>query len=778
MRWIVSKDAEILVAAGMCTSAVAPMESLSLAIQRYIEAARILGSAPLKRPQLVSKRKVKVYTFETNASPSKKEVTNGLGPPFSAELVKPGDAGADTNLVSELRSFGERPLSAIERKEVEVLNLLRAKHTASLTQMMLAIKQLSLTEAQHSIESLQIDRASQVSQLEFYLRLVGEDPKKRIPSPKDAWEDIAQDVDAPSKDDLRMSSCERMEMDLSTAAAALHIVSAGIGGLVAPLCAVPEVETMASPMGVGASIGFGGRHLAAVVQAGSTALKMRAMVVAEAGGLASRKAMLSKQLQECRLQANAKGHEIKAIDKEIEMQRIRVQAAAKDIELQQSRLEDARQMEAWYRSKYTNQQLYGWLEKGLWSLYYEAYTLVMGAARRAEGSLAFEQGRKVSIPRPAGYWDSSRDGLIAADHLWLDLKRLELAHTEGRRHDYQVIKTISLLQIDPLALLRLRFTGSTTFSLGEHLFDMDFPGHYMRRIRSLAVSIPAVIGPHGGVNATLTLQSHKYRVVANAVKGDDYRAADRFAFRYDHVPISSVAISSGSHDAGVFDLSLAGERSMPFEGAGAISTWRIDLPTEVPKFDYETIGDVVFHLQYTALEGGACLKKAANESVRSIARAVQAEGAGQDGFWGIWDLKNDFLNEWHDFSWRLLQARDSKKKGGAAAVTGQPISLKLGNLKDRLPFWSRREPSLVVRSVALLSKNTKLVNALAIEGITSQSLETTDVGVCKMRSWTALAGVTSLDGWEVKVDNKLEVLGETEEKVESVYLLVNYAFKK
>ncbi|KAL1842620.1 hypothetical protein VTJ49DRAFT_4668 [Mycothermus thermophilus] len=366
-------------------------------------------------------------------------------------------------------------------------------------------------------------------------------------------------------------------------------------------------------------------------------------------------------------------------------------------------------MEAWLRTKYTNQQLYGWMEKELRSLYYQAYTLAMSAARRAERALAFEQGRNVSVLRPAGYWDASRDGLLAADHLWLDLKRLELAHAENRNHDYEITKTVSLRQIDPLALLRLRFTGSTTFTPGEHLFDMDFPGHHMRRLRSVAVSIPAVIGLHGGVNATLTLLNSKYRVDTTAMTGDEYRSADRSAFRYDRVPISSVAISTGSHDAGAFELSFGGPRYAAFEGAGAVSEWKLELPTEVPRFDYETIGDVVLHLQYTALEGGACLRKAANEAVRSIARATEMEGAGPEGFWGFWDLKNDF-------------ARDAAKKDNTAAQ--RPISLKLGDLKARLPFFSRRQQSLKVKSVALLSKNVKLVDALSIDGVTSDAGDT------------------------------------------------------
>jgi hypothetical protein len=34
----------------------------------------------------------------------------------------------------------------------------------------------------------------------------------------------------------------------------------------------------------------------------------------------------------------------------------------------------------------------------------------------------------------------------------------------------------------------------------------------MRRIRSVAISVPGFVGPPTGVNATLTLLQHKYRV--------------------------------------------------------------------------------------------------------------------------------------------------------------------------------------------------------------------------------------------------------------------------
>ena len=45
----------------------------------------------------------------------------------------------------------------------------------------------------------------------------------------------------------------------------------------------------------------------------------------------------------------------------------------------------------------------------------------------------------------------------------------------------------------------------------------------------------------------------------------------------------------------------------PFEGAGAVSRWRLALPHEFRAFDYGTISDVVVHLRYTARDGGQML---------------------------------------------------------------------------------------------------------------------------------------------------------------------------
>ena len=114
---------------------------------------------------------------------------------------------------------------------------------------------------------------------------------------------------------------------------------------------------------------------------------------------------------------------------------------------------------------------------------------------------------------------------------------------------------------------------------------MDYPGHYMRRIKSVALTVPCVVGPYTGLNCTLRLLEHKFRINAVAKDKSDYaekmeETDDRFSTV--NVPITSIALSSGQNDSGMFELNFRDERYLPFEGGGAISTWRMELPGRLP----------------------------------------------------------------------------------------------------------------------------------------------------------------------------------------------------
>ena len=230
------------------------------------------------------------------------------------------------------------------------------------------------------------------------------------------------------------------------------------------------------------------------------------------------------------------------------------------------------------------------------------------------------------------------------------MKRLETAFLDQHRREYEITKHVSLALLDPLALLKLRETGACYFDLPESLFDIDYPGHYQRRLKSVSISIPCVTGPYTGVQCTLTMLKNSVRrsnllrngKYARAVDADDPRFRDGIG------AIQSMVTSSAQNDSGLFELNLRDERYLPFEGAGAISSWRIDLATKFRPFDYDTITDVILHLRYTAREGGEALsgqvQQELDEAVNQMALAESRRG-----LYRWFSLKHEFPSEWQRF---------------------------------------------------------------------------------------------------------------------------------
>lgn len=158
----------------------------------------------------------------------------------------------------------------------------------------------------------------------------------------------------------------------------------------------------------------------------------------------------------------------------------------------------------------------------------------------------------------------------------------------------ELTKHVSLAQLNPMALLELIENGSCEISIPEVIFDLDYPGHYFRRIKSVSLTIPAVTGPYTTLGCTLTLTNSSVRQVAD--------------LGIDPVPESvgvsqAIATSSGQSDSGLFLLDFSDERYLPFEGAGVISTWQLKLTDPaLAQFSYDLISDVIFHIHYTARE--------------------------------------------------------------------------------------------------------------------------------------------------------------------------------
>ncbi len=257
------------------------------------------------------------------------------------------------------------------------------------------------------------------------------------------------------------------------------------------------------------------------------------------------------------------------------------------------------------------------------AVHFQSYRLAWDAARRAERAFQLELGDSKSSFLQPGAWDSLRKGLLAGEKLQHDLRRMEMAYLDQNRRELEITKHISLAQIDPLALIRLRETGLCDFSLSEALFDQDFQGHYFRRIKTVSLTVPCVTGPYTGLNATLTLQSSSVRTITTPI-ADGYarrdNETDEANSRFVDVIGSSESIvtSNGQNDSGLFEPNLHDERYLPFEGKGVISTWHLEIDPATNAFDLGTISDVIVHLRYTAQDGGTSLK----DQIRPRPRAI------------------------------------------------------------------------------------------------------------------------------------------------------------
>jgi hypothetical protein len=223
---------------------------------------------------------------------------------------------------------------------------------------------------------------------------------------------------------------------------------------------------------------------------------------------------------------------------------------------------------------------------------------------------------------------------------------MEAAHMAANKRELEITKHVSLFQLDPRALLALRETGSCDFHLPEVLFDMDFPGHFYRRIKSVRITIPCVVGPYTNVSATLSLTDSWTRRSTALSPDAGEPIKDTIA-----APQIAIATSSANQDGGAFELNFNDPRYLPFEGAGAISSWHLELPTAIRPFDYATISDVVMHVSYTARDGGKDLKDNVNaELINALndLKALVEEGEENATMSRLFSLRQEFPDAWNE----------------------------------------------------------------------------------------------------------------------------------
>jgi hypothetical protein len=548
----------------------------------------------------------------------------GLGAPQPNYRFRVMSAKA-TELVGRVADLGNELLTAMEKRDAEKLARLRSTTEIALLAKIREVKLRAITEAQGTIDGLTLGRKVAQDRHDYY------DSRDLM----NAWEITATALSGASL--------------LGEAAIAVgYILSGG-------LKLIPNFMTGGAGFGGSPTVTLtiGGDKAGAAVDSAVMTLSSIARALDKAGAMASTQAGYQRRMDDWEHLATSAQLELDQIDEQIATARLHVDMLTADLAAHDKQAANAAQLDAYLYSKFTNQELYDYAVGQVSSVYFSAYQLAFDTARKAERCYAHELGTDTTFLRP-GYWDSLRKGLYAAEALHHDIKRMEVAYLDRNARERELTKHVSLASLDPAALIALRETGSCLVNVPEMIFDLDHPGHYFRRLKTVGMSIPCVAGPYTSVSAKLSLISNRYRNSTAARQGVS-TAAEKYGeqpgddrFTYNVGAIESISTSAGLNDSGMFELNFADERYLPFEGKGAIGTWRLELPGTFRQFDYDTISDVVLHLRYTARDGGSTLRTLVEGGLRELLNAMVLD-ATHNGLYQAYSIRRQFPDEWWQF---------------------------------------------------------------------------------------------------------------------------------
>lgn len=505
-----------------------------------------------------------------------------------------------------VQGFGSALLSALEKKDTEELLLLRTTHEKNILRLSREIKKEQVKEAKNQYQSAIEGQTNVQNRMEYYQGLI----------------------------DTGLIPWEVAEQISKWTAGGLRITEATLGFLSSVFGFLPQIG---SPF----AMKYGGQELKNGTDGLHYATGTLAAIADNVAILAGMEAGHMRREQEWKQQLKTAQQEYKQVSESVLAAEVRQLITEKDLAMHEQSMEQLDELDDFYKNKFTGIGLYNYMASGLSRIYRTAYNMAYELAKQAEAAYQFERFSS-NIYILNDNWQADKAGLLAGDQLLQQLMSLEKQYMDTNERKPEIMQSFSLALLDVSQLIQLRQTGSCTIKIPELAFDMYYPGHYRRVIKSLRLSIPCVAGPYTNISARLTL-------LKGEIREQEGEAIREIAIAKN----TSISASNAQNDAGVFELHFNDERYLPFEGAGAISEWRIELPSAIRAFNYDTIPDVIMHLSYTALDGD----RAAAES--SLQQALE-DYATDNGLYRMFSMRHEFAAAFQQLMASPTQATEFK----------------------------------------------------------------------------------------------------------------------
>ncbi len=529
-------------------------------------------------------------------------------------------------LTAEVKGLGQSLKEALEKADAAELSLLREEQQQYVLDAVRKVKIKAVEEAEQSLVVLQAQRENMKYREQFY-----RSRKYTI-----------------TEEENYLKSMQKSKSQLETARALSFVIGT--------LSTIPEIS-------FGVNGAFGSPHAATKIgthvftgasRAAAQALQTSSSISSSRGGIENTKGGWLRRQDEWTFQAESAKKELAQLEEQINASQIRIEMAKRDLDAHDRQISNAVEMQQVIDAQFANRDLFIWMRTELSNLYRSAYNDALSLAKQAEQCFNFElwdvEGPSNAVFITTDHWNGLKKGLLSGEKLERQLRTMQTNYDAQNDRLFELNKNISLAEVDPGALLRFKQTGKTVFSIPEFIFDLDYAGQYQRRIKSIAITIPCVAGPYGNVTARLSLTGNRVRKEATLIEGEYAEQNNDARFRAGISPSqglsTTIGTSNGNQDRGLFEFNFNQERYLPFEGAGVISNWVLELPTVYQQFDYDSISDVILHIDYTARENTGTFKQAAENYIKDNVNQAFSEGAG----WSeLISLKSQFSDAYYQF---------------------------------------------------------------------------------------------------------------------------------
>lgn len=618
-------------------------------------------------------------------------------------------------------------LNSIEKKDNEEYIKLQQKQNIKLSKEEVKLQNLKLKEAEERVDLSELSRELIEIKQEYYAGLIEE-----------GW-----------------LLTEEVALGLSITAGVAHLIA---GGIYSGLLGDPNAPAQAS-------------------SSAAAALSVSSSVL-------STIASYERRRQDWVYQLSLANQEYKISDQEIRIAKANVRVVGQEGKISELKAEYAEDIGEFLDKKFTNDQLYSWMGNVLENIYRYFLNQATSMAKLAYNQLAFERQETPPVIIQDSYWDisslfsngiggnsetSDKRGLTGSAKLQKDINRLEQYEFETKKKKFQLSRTISMASLDAYAFAKLRQTGKLNFRTNMELFDRDHPGHYLRLIKRVKVSIVALIPAVDGIKATLTNTG-----LSRVVVGDNL-----FQTILIRREPEKIALSTAQNAMGLFEFEMNNQSEIlfPFEGSGVDSLWEFEISKNSNFFDYNTIADVLITIEYTSMESYIYKQQIIQELGDTIENSR------------VYSFRNQFADAWYDLHNPLLTQTpmkvnlDIRKADFPANINELSITgIEFFIVRARKEKESDKKPSQLTVSlgfiplIAIKSDNELKSDEINLfEASSNDGIYSTFRG--NASSWFSFMNQQPFGKWVLQLPNTEDVrlmFNGDEKKIEDIIFSISY----